>query len=118
MSDDYTVDEKGNISGSFTIRLNGQDYDVPINTSIDRMVQQKKNSEDPDSREKEIIESDEVVLPFKSFFNDFVLRSVGLEGDISRRMFAININARAEGYNNVIIKKEDYNRILKNKGKE
>lgn len=115
MSDNYTIDENGNVTISFKMNLFGYDQDVTLTTTLEKIAQQNKNIEDPNSREKEIIEDDEVVVPFEEFFKKFVLGTVGLDGDIGKRMFEININARAEGYNNVVMKKADYDTILKNR---
>lgn len=115
LDDDFSIDENGNITGSFTMRLNGRDYEVPIRTSFEKIMQEERNGEDPNSREKQDIDDDEIVIPIKGFHEDFVLGSVGLDGDIGSRMFALSIAANAGGYNNVVIKKVDYNAIIKHR---
>jgi len=114
MSDDFTIDENGNITGSFQLGSKK----VVFHTTISKIEQYERNKENPNSREKVIIDDDEIVLPFKGFFEDIVLGTIGLEGDIRYRMFGINVSARAGGYNNVIIKREDYEKILQNKKKK
>lgn len=115
LDEDFSTNEKGEVFGSFSITLNGVEQKVTIHTTVEKLMQIERNKKNPDSREKEIIEDDEIVLPFKGFFDNYVLGTVGMEGELGHKLFAINVAARAAGYNNIVLKKEDYNAVVKHK---
>lgn len=58
---------------------------------------------------------DEVAVPAQGFFENYVLGTIGLDKEIGYRLFALNVSARANGLNNIIIKKRDQELIIKNR---
>lgn len=100
-----TIDRKtGEITGKFTITVNGKEMEIPIKTSVERLRQEQKRKEDPNSCEREP-NADEVKLPI-----DFDFHIIAC--DDTTTMIMQQNRATLRGYNNFIVPRDIYERAL------
>jgi hypothetical protein len=102
------IDENGKISGSLKTLVNGMEISIPVNTSMHELKLREENKKDPESREKQVIEEDEIIVPI----NTFQVNSIA-GTELGKKLFRIYIRARSNNFNNVVLKKTDYKDFLK-----
>lgn len=109
-----TIDEEGNITADYSIRVNGQKYDFADKTTIAEITQISQNEDNPNSCEKEP-NSSEVKIPVAGFFEEYQLGLVGSE--IGDRVWAASMRAKRNGYNYFTVNREDFE-YVQNKAKK
>lgn len=108
---DVVVSDDGQVSGSYRVRLNGSDLDVPFQTSMDELDEEERRRSDPSSCSRPP-KTDEVVLPVVMGTGDrsFLLDAVGWEkGEF---YFHAMTDAFLAGYNNFVMPMADYEEAL------
>jgi hypothetical protein len=105
---DLKVNWKGKITGGFKTMINGKEISIPVNTSIQKLKEIENNKINPDSRDKEIVDKNELIISM----NDFQVNSfAGTE--LGKKLFRSYLNALSNGFNNIVLKKTDYKEFLR-----
>ena len=91
----FFVDGKGNLTGSYTININGRSITYNINSTVEKLEEKEKISNNPDSVKREPKE-DEMILPTK-FKLDLLIH-------FPRVCFNEMQDSILEGHNHFIIK--------------
>jgi hypothetical protein len=102
---EVAVDEDGNVSASLSMNVNGQNYVLPIETTITQITQMGVNEANPNSCEKEP-DSTEVMLPVAGFFEKYKLGLIGSE--IGDRVWSASMRAKNRGYHYFVISADDF----------
>lgn len=102
---EVVVGEDGKVFASPSIRVNGQNYVVPIETTIAEITQMGLNQAVAGSCEKEP-DSSEVMLPVADFWETYKLGLIGSE--VGDRVWSASMRARNRGYNYFVVSKDDF----------
>lgn len=100
----FTLNEKGEVSGTFKQVINGEEISIPINTTVDKLKEEYERSNDPHSCIREP-DKDEIKIPVEGFVLKF-------KANISRHVLDDCQIATLKGYNNFLISKTDYDSMV------
>ncbi|MCH7411103.1 hypothetical protein MM239_16980 [Belliella sp. DSM 111904] len=95
------VDDKGNVTGSHSVNINGQTFTVNISCSFEKLEEKERISNNPNSVIREPKE-DEMILPI-SFKLEILVH-------FPKECFREKQESLLKGYNNFIVKKSDFHK--------